>query len=179
MVASFPDASWYISATTSGVGELWETAQFIGSGRGETPAWTSPIRNLIPFEMATRFYSGQYQVTYVYVFWSHPFPRSENASHTTRWSHLSTAVFPALAVYGGFMAVKEFNRKSPHLLYYWPNKWYTVYTLNLWLYSPCGPWSLFQILNLYTVGRTPWTGDQPIARSLPTHRTTQTQEEGI
>jgi hypothetical protein len=36
------------------------------------------------------------------------------------------------------------------------------------LYSPCGPWSLFQFLNLYTVGRTPWTGDQPVARPLPT-----------
>jgi hypothetical protein len=36
------------------------------------------------------------------------------------------------------------------------------------------PWPLFQFLNLYTVCRTPWTGDQPVARSLPTHRTTQT-----
>jgi hypothetical protein len=33
-----------------------------------------------------------------------------------------------------------------------------------------GPWPLFQFLNLHTVGRTPWTGDQHIARSLPTHR---------
>jgi hypothetical protein len=37
----------------------------------------------------------------------------------------------------------------------------------------CGPWPPFQFLNLYTVGRTPWTGDQPVARPLPTHRTTQ------
>jgi hypothetical protein len=29
----------------------------------------------------------------------------------------------------------------------------------LWLYSPCGPWPLFQFLNPCTVGRTPWTGD--------------------
>jgi hypothetical protein len=35
----------------------------------------------------------------------------------------------------------------------------------------------FQFLNLYTVGRTPWTGDQPVARALPTHRTTQTQNK--
>jgi hypothetical protein len=35
-----------------------------------------------------------------------------------------------------------------------------------------GPWPL---LHLHTVGRTSWTGDQPIARLLPTHRTTQTQ----
>jgi hypothetical protein len=26
----------------------------------------------------------------------------------------------------------------------------------------------FRFLILYTVGRTPWTGDQPVARPLPT-----------
>jgi hypothetical protein len=39
-------------------------------------------------------------------------------------------------------------------------------------------WALanfFQFFNLYTVGRTPWRGDQPVARPLLTHRTTQTQ----
>jgi hypothetical protein len=40
-----------------------------------------------------------------------------------------------------------------------------------------GPWKIFQFLNLSTVGRTPWTGDQPVARPLPTHRTTQTQDK--
>jgi hypothetical protein len=40
----------------------------------------------------------------------------------------------------------------------------------LWLYSPYGPWPLFQFLNPYAVCRTPWTGDQPVARPLPTHR---------
>jgi hypothetical protein len=35
--------------------------------------------------------------------------------------------------------------------------------------------ALFQFLNLDTSGRTPWTGDQAVARPLPTHRTTQTQ----
>jgi hypothetical protein len=50
--------------------------------------------------------------------------------------------------------------------------WKPIYP---WLYSPCGPWPLFQFLNIYTVGRTPWTGDKPVARSLPTHRTTQTR----
>jgi hypothetical protein len=38
--------------------------------------------------------------------------------------------------------------------------------------------ALFQFLNLYTVGRTPWTGDQPVAKPLLTHRTTQTQNKG-
>jgi hypothetical protein len=33
-----------------------------------------------------------------------------------------------------------------------------------------GPWTLFQF---------PWTGDQPVARPLPTHRTTQTQNKRI
>jgi hypothetical protein len=42
-----------------------------------------------------------------------------------------------------------------------------------------GPWRLIQGRNLfYTVGRTPWTRDQPVARPLPTHRTTQTQNKG-
>jgi hypothetical protein len=48
----------------------------------------------------------------------------------------------------------------------------------IWLYSPLldvGRFFIFLIL--YTVGRTPWTGDQPVARPLPTHRTTQTQNK--
>jgi hypothetical protein len=50
----------------------------------------------------------------------------------------------------------------------------------LWLYSPfVGPWPLFWFLNPYTVGRTPWTRDQLVARPLPTHRTRQTQNKRI
>jgi hypothetical protein len=48
----------------------------------------------------------------------------------------------------------------------------------LWLYRPLlvlGRFYSFVIL--YTVGRTPWTGDQPVERPLPTHRTTQTQNK--
>jgi hypothetical protein len=41
-----------------------------------------------------------------------------------------------------------------------------------------GPWPLLQFRNLfYTDGRTPWTSNQPVARPLPTHRTTQTQNK--
>jgi hypothetical protein len=29
----------------------------------------------------------------------------------------------------------------------------------------------------YTVGRTPWTGDQPLPRPVPAHRTTHTQNK--
>jgi hypothetical protein len=31
--------------------------------------------------------------------------------------------------------------------------------------------------SFYTVGRTPWTEDQPVARPLPAHRTAQTQHK--
>jgi hypothetical protein len=37
------------------------------------------------------------------------------------------------------------------------------------------PWSLFQFLIVYTVDRIPWTGDQPVARPLPTHNNTSTE----
>jgi hypothetical protein len=40
-----------------------------------------------------------------------------------------------------------------------------------------GPWPLFQFLNLYTVVRTLYTVDQPVARPVPTHRTTQMQNK--
>jgi hypothetical protein len=40
-----------------------------------------------------------------------------------------------------------------------------------------GPWPLFGFSIFYRVGRTHWTGDQPVARPLPTHRKTQTQNK--
>jgi hypothetical protein len=52
------------------------------------------------------------------------------------------------------------------------------YFLYQWLYSPfVGPCPLFQFFHLYTVGRTPWEGDQPVARPLLAQRTTQTQNK--
>jgi hypothetical protein len=53
-------------------------------------------------------------------------------------------------------------------------------SLSLSLYGSTALWTLvaFSVsLIQYTVGRTSWTGDQPIARPLPTHRTTQTQNK--
>jgi hypothetical protein len=38
------------------------------------------------------------------------------------------------------------------------------------------PWPFFSFI-LYTVGRTPWTSNQPVARPLAIHRTTQTQNK--
>jgi hypothetical protein len=40
-----------------------------------------------------------------------------------------------------------------------------------------GPWPLFQCLYFYTVGRTPWAGDQPVARPLLLHRGPHTQNK--
>jgi hypothetical protein len=37
--------------------------------------------------------------------------------------------------------------------------------------------SFFSFLILYRVGETPCTGDQPVARTLPAHRTPQTQNK--
>jgi hypothetical protein len=53
----------------------------------------------------------------------------------------------------------------------------TVYLL---LYSPfAGLRPLFRFFIFYTDDRIPWTGAQPIARPLPTRRTTQTQNKRI
>jgi hypothetical protein len=56
---------------------------------------------------------------------------------------------------------------------------FTKFTnLYLWLYSPFLDFGrLFSFLILYAVDRTPWTGDNPFARPLPTHRRTQTQKK--
>jgi hypothetical protein len=52
------------------------------------------------------------------------------------------------------------------------------HTIYLWLYRPLLDINrFFSSLILYTVCTTPWTGDQPVARPLPTHRTTQTQNK--
>jgi hypothetical protein len=50
-------------------------------------------------------------------------------------------------------------------------------SIYLWLYGLCGPWPFFKFLDIYTVSRTFGTGDQPVARPLPTHRRTQTQNK--
>jgi hypothetical protein len=40
-----------------------------------------------------------------------------------------------------------------------------------------GPWPLFHYLIPHIVGRTPWKGDQPVPRPLPTCKATQTQNK--
>jgi hypothetical protein len=50
-------------------------------------------------------------------------------------------------------------------------------SLSLWLYRLLDFGQFFSFLILYTDARTPWTRDQPVARPLPTHRSTQTQNK--
>jgi hypothetical protein len=38
---------------------------------------------------------------------------------------------------------------------------------------------LLYLIILFTDGRTPWTGDRPVARPLPKHKTTKTQNKRI
>jgi hypothetical protein len=45
--------------------------------------------------------------------------------------------------------------------------------------APVGPGLCFQFHDHFTDGRTPWTSDQLVARPLPKHRTTQTQNKHI
>jgi hypothetical protein len=48
----------------------------------------------------------------------------------------------------------------------------------LWLYSLLlGLGRFFSFLIFYPVCRTPWTGNKPVARPLPAHRTAQTQNK--
>jgi hypothetical protein len=66
--------------------------------------------------------------------------------------------------------IKSFYMLIPHSYIVHPS-------IHPWLYSPWVPWPLFQFLNLYIVCKTPWTGDQSVARPLTTHRTTQTRNK--
>jgi hypothetical protein len=51
-------------------------------------------------------------------------------------------------------------------------------SIYLSIYRPLlGLGRFFSFLNFYTVGRTPWTGDEPVALPLPAHTTEQTQNK--
>jgi hypothetical protein len=55
----------------------------------------------------------------------------------------------------------------------------SIMYLSMDLQTFAGSWQSFSILIIYTDGRTPWTGDQPITRPLLIYRTTQTQNKRI
>jgi hypothetical protein len=52
----------------------------------------------------------------------------------------------------------------------YPTKCYVSTYLSMALKPFVGPWPLFGFLIFYTAGGNPWTGDQPVARSLLKHR---------
>jgi hypothetical protein len=55
---------------------------------------------------------------------------------------------------------------------------YKYLSIYLWIESPLlGLGRFFRFFIVYTVGMTPWTGDQPVARPLPARRTEQTQNK--
>jgi hypothetical protein len=72
----------------------------------------------------------------------------------------------------------DLQLRSPSKMATKTKKFSQLTSIYLWLYSPlldlC---RFFSFLIFYTVGRTPWTGVQPVARSLPAHRTAQTQNK--
>jgi hypothetical protein len=55
-----------------------------------------------------------------------------------------------------------------HLSYGTTTFYLSIY-LSMALQPFIGPSPLFSFLFFYTVGRTPWTGDQPVVRPVPTH----------
>jgi hypothetical protein len=70
--------------------------------------------------------------------------------------------------------IKSYNPKEIFVEYFTP---YICVSMYLYLYSPLFDLGhLFGFLIFYTVGRTPWAGGQPFARSLPAHWTAQTEE---
>jgi hypothetical protein len=55
---------------------------------------------------------------------------------------------------------------------------YFYLSIYLWVYSPLLDLGCFSVSrSSYTVGRTPWTGDQPVSRPLPAHRAALTQNK--
>jgi hypothetical protein len=63
-------------------------------------------------------------------------------------------------------------------------RWLSIYlTIFLFIYGSrvflLDLGRFFSLLILYTAGRTPWTGDRPVAGPLTTHRTTQTRNKRI
>jgi hypothetical protein len=96
-----------------------------------------------------------------------------------RWTKSENPISLNLSMYLS-MALQPFvgPRTPPSTSVYPANSHSTNYSLSFSIaLQPFGPWPLFQFLDLYTVGRTPWNGDQPVARPLPTHTTTQTQNK--
>jgi hypothetical protein len=68
------------------------------------------------------------------------------------------------------ISIRKENRENYDMYYH-------LLYLSMALQPFVRSFTLFSFLILYTVGRTPWTGDQLVAKPLPIRRTTQTQNK--
>jgi hypothetical protein len=74
--------------------------------------------------------------------------------------------------------VDGYRRFDETICYFPFRNWSDCIHSSMALQPFVGPWPFLQFRNLfYTDGRTPWASDQPVARPLPTRRTTQTQNK--
>jgi hypothetical protein len=111
---------------------------------------------------------------YAFFAWSVQIEGNEDRSHISGW------IFPSPKLTDVFQ----------YVLYWGHNKsCYVTFNFNLclsnvtfffrWLFQAIqGPCLLFSFANFfYTDGRTPWKSDQLVAKPLPKHRTTQTNNQ--
>jgi hypothetical protein len=99
-------------------------------------------------------------------------------SYLTMYYSVSNEISPFLSNY--ISTYKKGQNQGQFILYELQNcHIYLSIYLSMALQPLCWALSDFSVSwSLYTVGRTPWTGDQPVARPLPAHRTAQTQNKG-
>jgi hypothetical protein len=99
---------------------------------------------------------------------------SLNDSCVKTWKHVYCATIHSMYTHYLSTSKRYHNYSVPlfmKLACYSTSKVKNIF-IHPWLYSPLPDLGrFFSFIILYTVGRNPWTGDQPIARSLPTHRT--------
>jgi hypothetical protein len=88
---------------------------------------------------------------------------------STRDAHSSLS-FASISLFSASINFRHMCKraKSRHLLFF-----FTGST------APLGPGLCFQLHDHLTDGRTPWRSDQLVARPLPKHRVTQTQNKHI
>jgi hypothetical protein len=139
-------------------------------------------------------YAGQTGRTFHTVYWQHTQAIRNNNSnlgylnHVLNTGHAYWSVTNTMAIIKTEKEGKHLNTLERYYVYKTSNMndihiatYNQIFetlsiSLYLWRYSPfIEPWPLFSFLILYSVGRTPWTGYQPVARQVSTNRKTQTQ----
>jgi hypothetical protein len=92
-------------------------------------------------------------------------------------------IFLVVSFLMAFPLKSTMHSSSPHACYIYLPTYLPTYpsihlSTYLRLYSPLLDLARFlSFFNFYTVGRTPCTGDQPVARPVPAHRIKQTQHK--